>query len=379
MNKKTRDTNIELLRIFAMFLVILTHCLLHAQALYQLNFSSMNFMIIDTLKIISWMSNTIFILISGYYMVNSKFKLKKILNLWGLTLFYSIGIYIIQGLIKGDYENTLYCFFPITKGHYWFIVAYIMLYTIMPALNLGIQKLTQKQFKYILGFLIIIVGIICPFFGIKDMNLVKMIYIYCIGAYIKRFVTIKEKQYYFIKSIFVLLIVVILSFILRNLYLNIEQPVIKIEISNIYKGLYSFTNIFIVLATIFLFMKFKTIKIQNKIITKVISITSSSLFSIYLIHEHFNIRTFIWNELFDYTKYLNSNFLAINIIGNVICIFIICLVIDFVRRGMYVILNKIPCIKIIINKINYKTELIDRKVEAIFKEEGIIKELESII
>lgn len=71
-----RNSSIELLRIIAMFMVVVLHCLLTTGALeYQSRVQYYVYWFIEALCIIAV---DVFILISGYFMIKSRFKAKNV-------------------------------------------------------------------------------------------------------------------------------------------------------------------------------------------------------------------------------------------------------------------------------------------------------------
>ena len=96
-------------------------------------------------------------LISGYYMVTSKFSFTKLFRTWGQVFFYSVGIAafsVASGMIpfesfKNTYELLFLCC-PIVMGHYWFATAYFILLCIAPVLGAAARNLTKKQFEIVL-------------------------------------------------------------------------------------------------------------------------------------------------------------------------------------------------------------------------------------
>ncbi len=200
-NGKTRDTNMELLRIVAMFMVITLHCLGNGQLLGNTSISVYNIIAIRLLDFFSLTANAIFLIISGYYSIDKKFNIKRILTLWGKTIFYSILIYIICNFFNLNIQSvtsaSFVSFFPILSGEYWFINAYIVLYFLSPILNVMLNKLNQKQFKYLLITSIIMIGIIKVIFnpgGTLTGTMLPVILVYMIGAYMRKFVTIEPKN-----------------------------------------------------------------------------------------------------------------------------------------------------------------------------------------
>lgn len=152
--KDTRDVNIEILRIIAMLMVIILHCFGRAVKLNDMNMYSLNYIVLLFINFLASVANGIFIIITGYYMCNKPLKLKKVLLLWGKTLFYSVAIYIIFCFI-GEKSYVKQSFFPVISGSYWFISAYITLCFFSPIINILINKMTKKQFQYLICILLI--------------------------------------------------------------------------------------------------------------------------------------------------------------------------------------------------------------------------------
>lgn len=74
---KTRDTNIDLLRIIAMLMVITIHCLGNGNLLGNSKIPTYNLAGIRILDTLSLVAVPTFFIISGYYMSSYKINLKK--------------------------------------------------------------------------------------------------------------------------------------------------------------------------------------------------------------------------------------------------------------------------------------------------------------
>ena len=149
-NVKAREANMELLRIVAMLMVITLHCVGRGLLLSNPVISNVNLLLIQFLDSFSLTANSLFILLTGYYYIGKKFNLRKI-----LSLFYCILIFTIYSILNLK-TNFLNSFFPVFSGAYWFITSYIALYFIMPFLNIAINKFSQKQCKFLIIFLVIL-------------------------------------------------------------------------------------------------------------------------------------------------------------------------------------------------------------------------------
>lgn len=190
---KRRDAGPELLRIFAMFLIIMSHLAVHGGIKYDS--LSVNSAALEMMKT-GDIGVDIFILISGYYSIYSSPRLKKGVMLICQTLFYSVSTLLVVGIFSPDVfskRNLFYSLIPFIsdKGN-WFIVVYIIMYTLMPFINGGLKSLNKRQFFGML-LLIFTAGTILPdtfqYVGkLQDYGISKLvwfIFMYSLGAYLR--------------------------------------------------------------------------------------------------------------------------------------------------------------------------------------------------
>lgn len=370
-NVKAREANMELLRIVAMLMVITLHCVGRGLLLSNPVISNVNLLLIQFLDSFSLTANSLFILLTGYYYIGKKFNLRKILSLWGKTLFYCILIFTIYSILNLK-TNFLNSFFPVFSGAYWFITSYIALYFIMPFLNIAINKFSQKQCKFLIIFLVILMGVIRIIFNPADLfnsTFMHMIVIYIIGAYIKKYVKIEPNKQYFIKYVLVAIIFTVAITILNVLVHIVPKTLdVWIIIANILSYFRNFINIILVYMAILLFMKFKTINIKSNKLSKLILYISPSVFSIYIIHDNVHLRDMIWQK-FSFINLANSWLMIPYIILAILIVFTVCLAIDLIRRGIYTGLKKIKIINKGIQKINEQIDKVNTKINCIFESE----------
>ena len=266
-----RDTNVGVLRIIAMLMVITLHCINHSKVVGNSNLNIVNLFGVRFLDCLAIIANNIFLIISGYYLIDKNFKLKKILNLWGKTIFYSLLIYFVC-LIFNQKVNILYSFTPILSGQYWFITSYIVLYFLAPIINKLINNITKEQHKYLIIVLIVVYGFIRILFNFSTIfhgSIPIVILLYIIGAYIRKYVKIDKSNKYFIKYIFTTIIITCLYIILKALSNIFEtNEIIYAILYRIINMFRDFSNILIVLSSVFLFLKFKTINIKSDALIK---------------------------------------------------------------------------------------------------------------
>jgi len=103
-DRQNRQMGLELLRIIAIFLILCVH-LLNAGGFKSHSASGLETKLLGFLDCIFSVSVNVFVLISGYFLVNSKFKYKKIISLWLNVLFYSVLFYLLNIIITKQHFN----------------------------------------------------------------------------------------------------------------------------------------------------------------------------------------------------------------------------------------------------------------------------------
>ena len=126
-----------------------------------------------------------------------------------------------------------------------------------------------------------------------------------------------------------------------------------------------YDNLIMIAMTVFVLLKFRTIKIKSQTINQIITFIVPSIFSIYLIHYNINIRWQIWNVL-GINNYANTWYFVPYLLGLVVLVFLICLAIDLLRRGLYALLKTVPIINKGITKLNEKINCLNNKIDNIF-------------
>lgn len=186
-----RDSNIELLRIVAMFLVLIDHSgytsinpptnedVFSAPMLSLARHCSQSF---------SSICVNVFVLISGWFGI--KAKISRILEflfqcyfICFIAYFVLLAIGITSPMTIGDWVSFL------VLGDLWFVMAYLLLYLFAPMMNMFIDSLTQRQFLY---FLLAFLGlqflhgfIIQESWFDKGMSPLTLMSLYMIGRYMR--------------------------------------------------------------------------------------------------------------------------------------------------------------------------------------------------
>lgn len=332
-----RKSNMELLRIVSILLIIAFHYVYKGGFNFG-NYLSLNKLIVKIFWMFGELGVNLFILITGYFMINGQFKLNKLITLIGQVLFYylltvffaiKIGFYEISSL-----KELFLTFFPITLNKYWFITAYIIIYILSPYFNTLAKSMTKSTYKKFLLILLFLYSFIPTFFGVfynttesllYYNRLIWLIIIYFIGGYIKLYSLpiIKEKKKAIILST-ISFSILILSILI------IEKFDYYFSIIGIKDVAYFWTpnNIPMVLLSLGVFGIFLNLKVpNNNIINKVATTT----LGIYLLHDGV-LAYWFWNDVFKNASHQNSPILILYILGTSMIIFTLGMLIDLFRQ-----------------------------------------------
>ena len=200
--KIERNPGIELLRIIAMFAIVLHHVLYQGKVLSKYKYyNSLN--LIDT-SCYFHISN--FGMISG--IVGSKTnKYSNLIYIWFWTFFYSVGINIIYIIFMHNFNNSLTFFLPVLFEKYWYITKYFGMYLFIPLINKGLSSINQNELK------IVVLSTNLILFTYKDLFLnendpfiiqsgyspIGLLIFYLTGTYLGKYYIVqnKNKNYFY--------------------------------------------------------------------------------------------------------------------------------------------------------------------------------------
>ena len=151
---KKRVVSIELLRILAMMMVVMLHYLDKGDILPTLTKEmGLNGYVAWGMESLSAVAVNVYMLISGYFLVESGFKPGRLVELLCQVLFYTILVPVVLlavGILEPGYFNVYHILrdiLPVQMEQYWFITAYVIMYLFSPILSTAAKTMTQEQLK----------------------------------------------------------------------------------------------------------------------------------------------------------------------------------------------------------------------------------------
>lgn len=309
-----------------------------------------------------------YMLISGYFLCESGFKLRRLISLYVQLWLYSVligslGIGLsMAGFIEIeaiDFHYLLLLLFPISMEHYWFLTAYIYFFLLLPLLGRGLKSLSQKQHLCILLLLLFnfcILKSILPVrfdFDKKGYDAIWYSCVFVAAAYIRRYKpAFFEKK----KNCRILYLCGVLG-IVAELALLWVVFMKKGALSYIMNISLEYNHLFVFLASLGLVCYFINSN-PPAFIGKLASKLGPYTLGVYLLHENISLR-YCWQDLFgsgDLVTRLESIFnqgavfsgevmgffllLVLRTILAAVVVFSMGILVDFLRKGLQDILHK---------------------------------------
>lgn len=331
--RSNKNINIEILRILAMFFIIVGHSIGHTYLLDAIPNNSINYYLVSLLQIISYPATNIYVMISGYLLCTKNFKVKRLFTIWLQVFFYSILLMLVVCVFNRKYfslVSLVKALMPISGNQYWFARVYIRLYLLMPFINKFISALNKKNHQAFLLVSLVLFSLWRSFIPFaKTLNseggnsIIWFIVLYCFGSYVKLYgfseKFSRKKQLTYISGL------LLFSFASR---LAISALSKFVGLNGAGSSLFTEFTSFPILLVAWLVVNFavKSPELFNRGYNFILWL-SSSTYSVYLIHENQYVKKILW-DFINMTNKAESQVIVLVIIGVAIVIFAICTILD---------------------------------------------------
>ena len=355
LKKTARQGNFELLRIIAMIMIVTLHYLGKGKLL-NLDNGSITYFVAWFCEALSYVAVNVYVLISGYFTKSTKFKFNKILDLWIQTIIISGTAYIIalKTGISEEFKSPDFfkSFMPITRNSYWFITTYFVFCAIAPFLVNIVNTINQKQHKTVCATLVFITSVLPTIFYEADWlkiskgyHIIWFVTLFFVASYIRKYDTFKKNPFfYFVLYLLSCTIGYVIKFVLCYLTLRLNNT----DKSD--KFFANYNMFFVFLASVFLFLAFKNIKINSNILNKIILFFSSATLYVYLIHEAPSTRSFLWEKIVNPMGHLGFPDIIINYIVGIFGVYFVCSVLGYIIKTVYSLIQ-LPKLTLLISNV----------------------------
>lgn len=315
--KTQRQLNIELIRIFSMFLICLWHINGHVLPLLPKGMSLVDGMFARITPYISFHVD-LFVLITGYFGIHHCGR--SVTKTCVLVFFYALALGIIaQCLGIGDLQLSQ--LLPLTGNPWWFMKVYLMLLLVSPVL----ECYFQAKENHLLGLLVgtTLVNVYMGWFMQEPLyyhhgyDIFNFVNLYVIGRWLHSEGTIPHKLKQ--NSVFPIGLFLICCLVRYKV-----QPITNL-------GWWDYSSPLNILMAVCVFCLFLRIHISTRL-QKPIRFLSVSAVAVYLITDYvggYSVLASALSQIMEYGSTPTLQFLVILIF--VVVIFILCCFIDKLR------------------------------------------------
>jgi len=264
-----RQTNIELLRIVAMFMVVIAHCNTFGAAMASaIRNDVMNwgiFTLIFTQHF--WLTSlNCYVLVAAYFLVDSRFRLSKLSSLWIQLFFYSVGLTFLYFLLFGWRPDSLLSFFfPILTSKWWYVTVYFCLFLIVPFLNVIVKNISKQElllFNTLLVILCTIVPYVADILYVQNgYSLTWFICLYFIAAYIRLHVVGRWTPWAYLFVCFAAILAKITIMLMVKSFFPLNAASYASVNASLYGALHTLNSVSLLAASVAFFLFFLNIKI----------------------------------------------------------------------------------------------------------------------
>lgn len=340
---KKRMANMELLRILAMMMVVMLHYLSKGGVLPDMKgHLTMNGYLAWILETLSIVAVNVYMLISGFFLTESRFKCSRLLQLWCQILFYSILVPVVllaAGILKPQ-ELSIYKLLqyvlPVQMGQYWFATAYVILYLMTPILRTAVKNMKRSQLKMTIILLLVFFSIsksILPVRLETDALGYDAVWFFCVylcAAYMRLyglnwFQSSRRGVMGYLCSCCGILGI---ALVIRLIYLTTGR------LEDFLTATYHYNHILNLLAAISLFYAFYHWRIPEGRAADMICRIAPYTFGVYLLHEQVELRM-LWPGWLGASAEGNPLIFAGRCIGSVLLVLLAGLLVDMIRGAIF--------------------------------------------
>lgn len=338
---KQRNPSFEILRVVAMFLIVVWHFLMHGVGQKPVGVSAdaaslFNLCSMELAGCLSKVSTNCYILITGYFLINStKPKWPKIPKTWAPIFFYSVVIFALffafsdLALSRNDFGKSL---MPLYFDRYWFATRYVALVALAPFLATLAQTLTRRLYIVLLA----VMAVINFDFLLGDElsgnnSLPWFVFLFFVGGYIRLHFD-HDGPNHFGKAYFAAAVALAAVF-LGRIFIHYSPWTAPMMID------YHDNNGILFGVALLLFLWTARLKAPNTTFVRAMVRIAPLTFGVYLIHDNVYVRQALWNGWIDVHGALHSWWFVPLFVASTVAIFIACIAIDAIRDRIFRLLR----------------------------------------
>lgn len=334
---QNRNLSVDILRIACVFLVLWGHYFSHGNIdALAMDGGIIRVFLSTFFSSGSRMACDVFVLITGYFSISTRFCAKRIVKIAFIMSFYTfisacvgygMGFLVISkgGMLK-ELIKTI-C--PFIGGN-WFAVCYLWLLLLIPFINEIVNKLKKNTYIKLLMVMIIMWCLIPSFHLTTYLGsyLDGFVTCYLLGGYIRRYGLFSRKQIScpILKGVLVYVVGVLFEILGRDIGFRIT-------------GMEIF-EVFSVVTAVYVFIGFLNLKFQPVSVSCAVERVAKHTFAVYLISDGI-LRDVIWQGISPNESYIDSKWFFAHFIIKCCVVFLVCVGIDIIREWIFRFVDRI--------------------------------------
>ena len=333
---KERNHGVDLLRILSILMVLTLHLM---KGLITSN-PSPNYYFAWVVEVFAYCAVNCYALISGFVGYGRKVKYSNLIYLCLQVSLYATIAYIVSAIIGKDFSATAFITAVLPFSN-WFIVAYFGMFFFSPFINKFIEFAPKRTVKIALLTCFFLFSILSIFLK-SDMfkidwgySFVWLSFLYAFGAYIKKYQPFQKiKKFTFLLG-YILGGSILVLFKIIQWFLGAHPFTGSALIAEIFPFFINYNSPFVLFNALCLLFLFSRLNIKRKLPIKLISIFSSVVFGVFLIHIQAPLRDPLMNWFNTYTQ---SSPLPLTILvsfGVIVAEFLVCGFVDYIRKLLF--------------------------------------------
>lgn len=330
--QEERKYGIDILRSLSMLAVVMLHLITHGGLGAWYEIDTAEGVIVQLLELAVYPAVDCFVLISGYLLCRSHFKLSRLVRVWLMAASWSVIIQVLFFIKSPESISigvVLQMFMPVLKNRYWFLNAYIAMLLFSPALNYLLQSLPKGTLKGTILCAVLVYSV-TPALAYTFSWFVVL---YLIGGYVRLYGKCwgKKSSWYFLAGYAVLVAgnavwIVIMEYLGRWLPMANDLSCLFVK----------YTSLPVLGSGLCLLEYFRSDKFVKKSrIPALCGKIAPMVFAVYLIHDHPKVREMLICRCLSNVKDRPFAVVLLYVLLLVCTIFVVCIVLEWLRTKLF--------------------------------------------
>ena len=311
---KPRSSNLEWLRIVSMIFIIAHH--LGTHSVFPEAIGAFNRLVQTVCHIGGKLGVNCFVLISGYFLLQSRFRWRKVARLVVTVWVYSVGLYLGLSLGGGTFDWAAFgrACFPLIYNQYWFMTAYVIAYLLSPFVAIMLRACTCRQHTALLALLFVLASLLDLLPGVSLIGSVGwFLFLMALGAYIARYprYTAWLRPWMAFAAWAVLWVVIVAARYWGGV------------------NLFAMQNPVCLVWSLLLFVAFANARIPT---SRLVNGLAAGTLGVYLIHDNNYVRPLLWNDWLQVGRHAQRDTFVLFVLVAVALVWVACTLADGLRR-----------------------------------------------